>query len=295
MFLVKNVFVDTKITRFCVSKSGTERTCEVWFGSLFDYPGAFDAEICILETDFPEEMHPHLMECMVTTPVGCTFLTYHDLKKFACFDWNALRQIDCHIYDNDRYITSWSQGWRFYIWEHIHHFTEEQHFEPLPLAAGQWAGCLKMGDQLLFTAKSPMKGDEMKYGEVVSCGDAQNGNGPELIVKTNRIENKAMHYDSVTLSPSDSTIYRTRHRFRIGQLVSAYYADNFRATQHHLRYQIYRAKIVGVNAHRLSYVLRYTEDHCQNRTRLDVSEQHIYRTPDMLYKAGEQVCYLGIH
>lgn len=260
----------------------------MWFGSLFDYPLGFFAEICILETDFPVEMQPHLVESMCSTPIGCTFLTYHDLRKFACFDWNALRQIDCNIYDNDRYITSWSQGWRFYIWEHIHHFTEEEHYVPV---GGQWTSdCLKAGDQILFTAKSKEdgKGNELKYGEMVSCDDAQNG--VELTVKTNRIEAQTMHYETMSLSSSAATIYRTRHRFRIGELVSAYYTDNFAATQHHQRYQIYSATILGVNAHRLSYVLQYTDHHQQNMTRRDVSEQHIFKRPNMTFKAGQQVC-----
>lgn len=95
------------------------RTCEIWYGSLFDYPNGFDAQICVLETDFPDEMHPELIRCMgKETPVGCTFLTYHNLKKFQCFDWDNLRQLDENVYDNDRYITTWSQGWRFYTWEH---------------------------------------------------------------------------------------------------------------------------------------------------------------------------------
>jgi len=77
---------------------------------LFDYPGAWDGDMCILETDFPKEMHKELITCMTKTPIGCTFLTYHDLKKLDDFKPEVLRQLDLNIYDSDRYLTSWSQG-----------------------------------------------------------------------------------------------------------------------------------------------------------------------------------------
>merc|ERR1719242_2441283 len=265
---------------------GTERTCEVWYGSLFDYPGGFDAEMCILETDFPEEMHPQLIQCMTTTPIGCTFLTYHDLKKFNCYNWNELRQIDCNIYDNDRYITSWSQGWRFYIWEHIDHFVDSLHYKPVH---GKWSGYLKKNDTILFQTKDD---EELKYGEVVtvSTDNEEKSDEVNLIVKTNRIEDKKMHYETKTLSSSsDVTIFKSRYRFRIGQMVSAYYTDNLKSSQHHVKYQIYKAKIIGVNAKRLSYVLQYTDNQSPSVIKMDVSEQYVYKLPKMLYKPGEQV------
>ena len=133
---------------------------EVWYGSLFDYPGGFDAEMCI--SDFPEEMHPHLMNA--STPIGCTFLTYHDLKKFKCFDWDNLRQIDCNIYDNDRYITSWSQGWRFYLWEHVPSFSKALPCSKIP---GKLYENLKKDDQIIFKDNHD---DDSKpqYGEIVT-------------------------------------------------------------------------------------------------------------------------------
>jgi len=97
-----------------VFEPGTERTCEIWQGNLFDYPEAWNGDICILETDFPPEMHRELVACMTKTPIGCTFLTYHDLKKLENFRHEKLRQLDMNVYDSDRYLTSWSQGWRFY-------------------------------------------------------------------------------------------------------------------------------------------------------------------------------------
>eukprot|EP01084_Bolivina_argentea_P006592 12497_1 len=263
---------------------GTERTCEVWFGSLFDYPGGFDAELCVLETDFPEEMHPHLIEMMCSTPYGCTFLTYHDLKKFKCFDWKQLRQIDCNIYDNDRYITSWSQGWRFYLWEHIPHFTDSLHYEQIEKIATD----LHESDQILFKDKND---DVLQYGEVLTISgstqeEVKQSEDVQLIVRTNRIESKKVHYQNVTLSSNDFNIYKTRHRFRIGQEVSAYYPENLKESQYQLRYEIYRGKVIAVNAHSLSYVLKYVDE---GTTRLSVSEQHVYKRPELLFKPGENV------
>jgi len=97
---------------------------------LFDYPRAWNGDICVLETDFPKEMHKELLACMTKTPIGCTFLTYHDLKKLDEFMPEIFRQLDVNIYDSDRYLTSWSQGWRFYCWEHVRDPNKPQ---PLPL------------------------------------------------------------------------------------------------------------------------------------------------------------------
>lgn len=96
----------------------TVRTLEICSGNLFHLANAWDCDVCILETDFPSEIHGDLMDGMTRTPVGCTFLTYHDLKTLPVFRQNQLRQLDVNVFDSDRYPTSWSQGWRFYLWEH---------------------------------------------------------------------------------------------------------------------------------------------------------------------------------
>jgi len=113
-----------------VFEPGTERTCEIWQGNLFDYPEAWNGDICILETDFPAEMHSQLLSCMTKTPIGCTFLTYHDIKKLEDFKHETLRQLDVNVYDSDRYLTSWSQGWRFYCWEHVRDLKEPYTLPP---------------------------------------------------------------------------------------------------------------------------------------------------------------------
>ena len=48
----------------------------------------------------------------------CKFLTYHNLKRFPCYEKNKIKQLEINVYDSDRYPCSWSQGWRFYLWEH---------------------------------------------------------------------------------------------------------------------------------------------------------------------------------
>lgn len=262
---------------------GKERTCEVWYGSLFDYPGGFDAEICVLETDFPEEMHPHLIECMTTTPIGCTFLTYHDLKKFKCYDWDNLRQIDCNIYDNDRYITSWSQGWRFYLWEHVQNFKTGKPYQAIE---GKLCDSLKKDDQIIFKDKRESDAP-LQYGEILTINkDDEKSDEINLIVRTNKIELKKVSYPNVTLSSSDYDIYRTRHRFRIGQEVSAYYIDNLQQTQYQNRFEIYKGKVIAVNPQKLSYVIKYLEE---NTTKPDVSEKYVYKLPKLLYQKHESV------
>jgi len=264
---------------------GKERTCEVWYGSLFDYPGGFDADICVLETDFPEDMHPHLIECMCTTPIGCTFLTYHDLKKFKCYDWDNLRQIDCNVYDNDRYITSWSQGWRFYLWEHVHNYAKALPYDTEPNGAALLAA-LKQDDQIVFKDNRD-KDSPLQYGEILTISkDDEKSEETNLIVKTNKLEVKKVHYENVTLSSSDYTIYKTRHRFRIGQDVSAYFPENLKDSEYHNRFHLLKAKVMAVNASSLSYTLHYTEE---QTTRRDMSERYVYNPPKLLFKVGDKV------
>merc|ERR1719410_866634 len=229
-------------------------------------------------------MHPHLIECMTRTPIGCTFLTYHDLKKFDCFNWEQLRQIDKNIYDNDRYITSWSQGWRFYIWEHVHHLTKDPHSVQI---TGSWKG-LKQNDQILFTTEDT---PTLRYGEVISVSGDKEEKSDEvnLLVRTCRIEKNKIQTENVALSSSSkATVHRTRHRFRIGQSVRAYFTDNFNASQYQARYQIYKAQVVGVTADKLSYLLQYTDEHLKGITR-EVRECYVNEPPKLLYKVGEQV------
>jgi len=265
---------------------GTERTCEVWFGSLFDYPGGFDAEICVLETDFPEQMHTELIARMCSTPIGCTFLTYHDLKKFACFDWLRLRQIDCNIYDNDRYITSWSQGWRFYLWQHIHGGELCAPIEPVD--------SLRVEDSILFRARASSNSQttdtELSYGEIESI-DIDDDGEYKLMVKTSRIDTRKVYYSNVRLTASQCSIRRTRHRFRVGDIVCAYSAENERqleaqGAQFRDRYRMHRARVISVHADCLAYALEYDEGHC---TECSVPEEFVYAAPDLRFKKGDRV------
>jgi len=265
---------------------GTERTCEVWFGSLFDYPGGFDAEICVLETDFPEQMHPQLIARMCETPLGCTFLTYHDLKKFPAFDWQQLRQIDCNIYDNDRYITSWSQGWRFYLWQHIR---GNQLCAPLEPAES-----LRVEDSILFAASSSDDGDfeplDYSYGEIVRI-DVDADGDRKLTVKTNRIDTRKVYYANMLLTASRCSLRRTRHRFRVRDRVCAYSAENERVLEaqgapFRDRFRMHRATVIAVHADRLAYALEYDEGHC---TECVVPEEFVYEVPELRFKKGERV------
>merc|ERR1719445_641099 len=58
-----------KVDPAMVFRAGTVRSIEIWFGNLFDYPGAFDADIITLETDFPEKTRDSLMRGILTMRV----------------------------------------------------------------------------------------------------------------------------------------------------------------------------------------------------------------------------------
>lgn len=157
-------------------------------------------------------MHSELLSCMTKTPIGCTFLTYHDLKKLENFKHQRLRQIDVNVYDSDRYITSWSQGWRFYCWEHV-----RDPKEPQPLPPSITAQSLLKEERVRVFHK---RKERWMWGKVKSV-----------------FQNKRLEVDllnsrkKVNCCINDNRIALHRPRFRIGDLVSAFHPDWAHRTQ----------------------------------------------------------------
>lgn len=99
-----------------------ERTCEFWCGNMFDYPnGIIDSDICNIAVDFASSMNSKLIEFMENTKIGCTFLTYHNISMWDCYNSNR-KQIGCTLtsLSKNRYDVSWtSSGFPFYCWKRI--------------------------------------------------------------------------------------------------------------------------------------------------------------------------------
>lgn len=235
--------------------------------------------MCILETDFPDHMHPNLIKCMCSTPIGCTFLTYHDLKKFKCFDWHQLRQIDQNIYDNDRYITSWSQGWRFSIWQHINNGLK---FIPITDSS-----TLKLGESIIFQSKNT--NDDGVYGEILDIiindndqKSDENGLDMKLVLKTNGIQNETVKIEEQSINNSQFNLFHSQHIFKIGEHVSCYKSENVSNVNN--RFEIYTAKVIGVHSHSLNYIIEYSDKEIRT-----VPQMFVFKACKLLFKVGEDV------
>lgn len=91
-------------------------------GDLLLTPHIQCADIVMLETDFPPEIHPDLCSLLSNLKQGARSLTYLDLRKLFGDQKNPLFcQLDINKASSDRYQTSWSmqRGHRFYLWKKV--------------------------------------------------------------------------------------------------------------------------------------------------------------------------------
>merc|ERR1719204_443662 len=251
-----------EVNRTYVFVPGTERTCEIWKGSLFDYPGAWDADMCILETDFPIEMHKELITSMSKTPIGCTFLTYHDLKKLDEFKPDEFRQLDVNIYDSDRYLTSWSQGWRFYCWEHV-----VDHSKPQSLP-------------LNITPQSLMKEERIR---VYNRWKKRWSWARVRAVRKNRV--KVVFIDEMRKDSFDIRDYRLalhRPRFGVGALVSVYHPK----WAYQMQFFIIRGEVINHHADG-SYGVKWESD--EGFKTIAVPENYVFARIKSRYHVGQAV------
>jgi hypothetical protein len=97
-----------------------DRVLHMECGDMFDVKNIDAADIIMLETDIPLQLHPNLCSLLDRMHVNARTLTYLDLRKI----WTGtvpFRQIDTNRHNSDRYPTSWSvqRGHHFYLWEKV--------------------------------------------------------------------------------------------------------------------------------------------------------------------------------
>jgi SAM-dependent methyltransferase len=106
-------------TSASTSTQRTGRTLHFECGSLFDIENISIADIIMLETDIPNDLHVELCELLSNMHQGAKMLSYLDLRKIWCGDRNlCFKQVDNNKPLSDRYPTSWSvqRGHHFYLW-----------------------------------------------------------------------------------------------------------------------------------------------------------------------------------
>lgn len=90
-------------------------------GNMFEVANMDVADIVMMETDIPAELHTNLCTLLGSMHEGSRTLTYLDLRKI----WNQgpipFKQLDVNRHLSDRFPTSWSvqRGHHFFLWSRI--------------------------------------------------------------------------------------------------------------------------------------------------------------------------------
>lgn len=108
------------------SSNSRKRVLHMVQGDLLDTPHIHCADIVMLETDFPPEMHDDLCAILSKMKRGSRTLTYLDMKKlYGEFKSPVFSQLEINKAPTDRYPTSWSmqRGHRFYLWRKVYYRT----------------------------------------------------------------------------------------------------------------------------------------------------------------------------
>lgn len=81
-----------------------------------------EADIIMMETDLPPEIHQETCELLSKMHDGAMALTYHDMRKiWALGSTCSLQQLEVNKNLTDRFPTSWSvqRGHHFYLWKKV--------------------------------------------------------------------------------------------------------------------------------------------------------------------------------
>ena len=103
-------------------KGRRKRTLKLEFGNMFDVKNIQTADIVMLETDIPNELHRDLYHLLSSMKLDSRTLTYLDLRKTWSGDiYFPFRQLEINRNLSDRFPTSWSvqRGHHFYVWNKV--------------------------------------------------------------------------------------------------------------------------------------------------------------------------------
>lgn len=246
-----------------VFRAGSVRSIEIWFGNLFDYPGAFDADIVTLETDFPEKTRPALMDGIRSMRPGTRFLTYHDLRKWVGFNHDEFKQLDVNVYDNSRYITSWSQGWRFYLWA--------RRRSPLKASVLSRDDFAELLSERRISVRD--KHGDFQWAEVLEVDIAS---GEVLVSHPRESRREYIGFD-------ENRIRLSRPAFEIGEKITCYW-PNFVEKRTRSAFELYNGTISGHQADG-SYIIEY-EDGDRHHS---VHPHWVFKKPNLLFREGDHV------
>lgn len=117
----KSVIV-TEISTVRNSDSGNmetvKRILHLECGNMFDVQNIHTADVVMMETDIPTELHPDLYKLLINMKNEARMLSYLDFRKIFEAGPLPLRQLEINRQLSDRYPTSWSvqRGHHFFLW-----------------------------------------------------------------------------------------------------------------------------------------------------------------------------------
>jgi len=102
-----------------------QRVLHMVCGDMFTLRDIDNADIIMLETEVPQDLHAHLCKLLSRMKDGAQTLTYHDIRKIWTLGMFPYKQLDINRHLTDRYPTSWSvqRGHHFFLWRKVHILT----------------------------------------------------------------------------------------------------------------------------------------------------------------------------
>jgi len=245
-----------KLSQKFIFRAGSIRVLQINMGSLFDCPFAWDCDICVLETDFPNQTKSSLLEGIRKMPIGCTMLTYLDLRKVEAFSPKHIRQLSINVYDSDRYATTWSQGWRFYLWERT----------PAPdqaLTKSQ-INYFNNSKYITYRKKNSLK-DELSIGKITQVLN------DSILISNDKVDLK--------LNFKSYEIFCPLFRYDVGDKVCCYWPENVEESV----YVLFFGVIEGISAK--GYTIRYQDGDVAQ----DIKSHWVFDYPKFLFDIDDLV------
>ena len=110
------------ITEKLIGSSSDRRTLKIECGNMLLIDNIHEADIIMMETDLPPEIHQETCELLSKMHDEAMALTYHDMRKiWALGSTCSLQQLEVNKNLTDRFPTSWSvqRGHHFYLWKKV--------------------------------------------------------------------------------------------------------------------------------------------------------------------------------
>lgn len=106
------------VTEITPGEEGLGRVLHLERGNMFEITNIELADIVMLETDIPLELHRDLCRMLGRMHEGAKTLTYLDLRKIWTIGSFAFHQLESNKHLSDRFPTSWSvqRGHHFFLW-----------------------------------------------------------------------------------------------------------------------------------------------------------------------------------